>query len=171
MKSSKKFRIGFGILAAVYSLILMTFNLTTYSITSSASEIMQKREKSFSIPEVFSVGTIKINRADSAKKLMKIGVAILTYADDNKGRLPDNLHRFKSYINDPNIFDWAIENVEFLAKGLNINKMVTEFSRMPMAYDSSLPPKDTGTNVLFLDGHVEFVRSASLKVYGIVMKI
>jgi len=169
MKSFAKPRAVCSILIFVSFFVLITFDLTSYS-SAAPSEIEQNQDASLSKIEKFSFETVKKNRNNSAQKLKKIGLAVLCYADDSNGTLPDNLQQIKPYIQEPAILEWAIPNVEYLPKGLNINKLEMDFACAPMAYDISLPRKDYGTNLLFLDGHVEFVNITNLKKYGIVLQ-
>jgi len=106
----------------------------------------------------------------SAKNLKHLVLAVLMYADDHNGKLPDSLNQLRLYIDDSNIFGWALENVEYLGKG----KSIQSDPGVVLAYDKTLLQTEQdinyqGTNVAFNDGHVEFVHADRLKDFDIII--
>jgi prepilin-type processing-associated H-X9-DG protein len=106
------------------------------------------------------VGAVK--RLESAKKLSNLGKALLIYANDYTDRYPDSLPELREYLKDEEL-KWASANVKYLGKG----KTTTVRPDMPVAYDKTLLAEGKGTNVLFNDSHVEFVKPDRLKELGI----
>jgi prepilin-type processing-associated H-X9-DG protein len=96
------------------------------------------------------------DRVNSAQKLSGLGQAVAMYAADNNGKLPGTLQKLKPYIEHD--FQWLVENVRYLGKGQESKEPDT-----PIAYDKTLLEKGNGTNVLFIDGHVEFLTPEELK--------
>jgi prepilin-type processing-associated H-X9-DG protein len=94
-------------------------------------------------------------RVNSARKLSGLGKAVAMYAADNNGKLPDTLQELKPYVGDD--FQWLVENVKYLGKGQKSGEPDT-----PIAYDKTLLEMDNGTNMLFLDGHMEFLKTERL---------
>jgi prepilin-type processing-associated H-X9-DG protein len=103
-------------------------------------------------------------RVNSARKLSGLGKAVAMYAADNNGKLPDTLQELKPYVGDD--FQWLLENVKYLGKGQKSGEPDT-----PIAYDKTLLEMDNGTNMLFLDGHMEFLKTERLVklIIGIAM--
>ncbi|MHC4625225.1 MAG: M56 family metallopeptidase, partial [Planctomycetota bacterium] len=105
------------------------------------------------------------NRVESAKKLQELGKAVLVYAnDDEQNSFPDTLDQLLrgDYIGQKDL-KWSSENVEYLAKG----RTAAGPPDMVLAYDKSLLLRGVGTNVLFNDSHVEFVKPERLEKLGI----
>ncbi|MHC4619502.1 MAG: M56 family metallopeptidase [Planctomycetota bacterium] len=105
------------------------------------------------------------NRVESAKKLQELGKAVLIYANDDEGNyFPENLQKLRDgdYI-DATALKWFSENVEYLAKG----RTAAGPPDMILAYDKSLLLRGGGTNVLFNDSHVEFIKPERLGKLGI----
>ncbi len=101
-------------------------------------------------------------QAESAKKLSSLGHALLIYANDHEDKYPDSLHTFTEYLKLED-FNWVITNVEYLARG----KTITVRPDIVIAYDKKLLEERKGTNVLFNDSHVEFIKPERLKALGI----
>jgi len=101
-------------------------------------------------------------RVESAKKLSNLGKALLIYANDNDDKYPDSLHELRGYLKTED-FAWTWQNVEYLAHG----KTIAVRPDTVIAYDKKLLAKRKGTNVLFNDSHVEFVKPERLKELGI----
>jgi len=101
-------------------------------------------------------------RVDSAKKLSNLGKALLIHANDHEDKYPDSLHTFAEYLKLED-FHWAMTNVEYLARG----KTIAVRPDTVIAYDKKLLAERKGTNVLFNDSHVEFVKPERLKELGI----
>jgi len=93
---------------------------------------------------------------ESAEKLRQLALAALMYADDHKGKFAADLNKLKPYLGKENLFEWLIENVEYIGRGKMTD--VRRPQRRAVAYDRTLLGKGYGTNVAFMDGHVEFLR-------------
>ena len=104
-------------------------------------------------------------RIESAEKLRRLGLAAALYANDNYKELPDTLQELKPYIRNEQDFNWFLDNAEYLGKGKIWQDH--DAARVPIAYDKTLLEKANGTNVLFLDGHLQFLHSIDLKKFGI----
>jgi len=112
----------------------------------------------------------ELQRVLSAEKLKRLGLAVVMYADEHDNKLPDNLQVLKPYIADEQVFLWVLNNVEYLGQGKNLK--VSTPGRTPIAYDKTLSEKHAGTNVVFLDGHVESITSEKFnELVGVVKRI
>ena len=101
-------------------------------------------------------------RVESAKKLSNLGKSLLIYANDHDDKYPDSMHEMRGYLRTED-FAWTWQNVEYLAHG----KTIAVRPDIIIAYDKKLLTKEKGTNVLFNDSHVEFVKPERLKELGI----
>ena len=101
-------------------------------------------------------------RMESAKKLSNLGKALLIYANDHDDKYPNALFNFSEYMKWQD-FSWIRQNVEYLASG----KTLADRPDIPLAYDKTLLAKGKGTNVLYNDCHVGFVKAEGLKKLGI----
>ncbi|MFB0552622.1 MAG: M56 family metallopeptidase [Phycisphaerae bacterium] len=99
---------------------------------------------------------------DSTQRLLNLGHALLIYANDHDDKYPLSLRRLRDYLNLEE-FNWALANVEYLGHG----KTIAVRPDVVIAYDKMLLTKGKGTNVLFNDSHVEFVKPERLKELGI----
>lgn len=116
--------------------------------------------KSAEAPAEFAIATpVKFR---SGEKLSRLGKAVVMYADDHNGKLPGTLQELKPYIEQD--FQWLLNNVEYLGKG----KIAADAPDTAVAYDKTLLEKLNGTNVLFLDAHVEFLKPEELERLGII---
>ena len=94
--------------------------------------------------------------------MKQLGKALFIYANDNDNKYPDSLHELRGYLKTED-FAWTWQNVEYLAHG----KTVSVRPDTVIAYDKMLLAERKGTNVLFNDSHVEFVKPERLKELGI----
>jgi len=101
-------------------------------------------------------------RFESAKKLSNLGKALLIYANDHDDKYPDSLHELRGYLKTED-FAWTWQNVEYMARG----KTISDRPDTVIAYDKKLLVERKGTNVLFNDSHVDFVKPERLKDLGI----
>ena len=123
-------------------------------------------------------------RVKCASNLRQIGQAILLYANENNGRYPDKLQTLllteeitSDVFTCPSSNDTAATGVTtqaiannltagghlsyiYVAKGMNLK---TIGDNVVVAYDPLTNHEGTGSNVLFGDGHVEFVPAAKFK--------
>ena len=102
-------------------------------------------------------------RITSDLKLNDLGKAMVSFETDHNGVLPDGLDAFSSYLRNPNDIEWLKDNVKYTGKG----KTRKDRPDAVIAYDKSLLKLGQGTNLLFLDAHVEFVGPQRLKSLGI----
>jgi len=102
---------------------------------------------------------IEDKRIHSAQKLKQLGLAVAMYADDNKDNLPESIQKLKPYIRDEQDYLWLLDYVKYVLKE---TKYQPNRPHIPVAYDKALKEEQSGTNVLFLDGHVEFVTAQRL---------
>jgi len=106
-------------------------------------------------------------RAEAARKLRRLGTALVMYAFDYDNEFPESLDPLETYnINEE--LAWARENVEYLGKGKA--PAGDGIQPVPLAFDKTLLKKGEGTNVVFSDGHVEFIRLSRLKELDIAFK-
>jgi len=105
-------------------------------------------------------------RAESAKKLEQLGLAVAMYADDHESKLPDSLQELEPYVGKKQDFQWILENVEYLGNG----KTVVGSFNFVTAYDKTLLEEGNGTNVLFGDSHVKFEVPKRIEELGITPK-
>jgi prepilin-type processing-associated H-X9-DG protein len=116
------------------------------------------------------------NRVTSASNLKQIGMGVMFYANENKGRLPDNfaellrtqdLHHsvmlnprsdtsFPNELTRDEANQFAADNSDYVYVGAG-KKMVDIQADTILAYERPDGLED-GINILFGDGHIEFVR-------------
>jgi prepilin-type processing-associated H-X9-DG protein len=99
----------------------------------------------------------------SRERLDRLGQNLRVYGNHNEDRLPASLEEVKEYIGRENRYRWIVENVEYLGAGL----LVSQSPSQVVAYDKTLLTQGKGTNVLFLDGHTEFVGPEGLMKLGL----
>ncbi|MBA7646149.1 hypothetical protein ES703_53911 [subsurface metagenome] len=99
----------------------------------------------------------------SNKKLQDLGKAMVMFATDHQRKLPDSLQDFAPYLRNKRDIKWLSQKVKYLGKG----KTENDRPDTVIAYDSSLLLSQQGTNVLFLDAHVEYVQPDRLKKLSI----
>ncbi len=103
------------------------------------------------------------DKITSNKKLQDLGKAMVFFANDHQGKLPDSLQGFAPYLRNKQDIEWLSQKVEYLGKG----KTEKDRPGTIIAYDRPLLQSQQGTNVLFLDAHVEYVQADQLKKLGI----
>jgi prepilin-type processing-associated H-X9-DG protein len=100
--------------------------------------------------------------------------AMKTYVKEHDDKLPDTLQELEPYIGSERNFLWATNNVEYLGQG-KIRKMnKAKAASTPVAYDKTMLKEGNGTNVLFLDSHVEYLtreKSKELDIGGVPILI
>jgi prepilin-type processing-associated H-X9-DG protein len=99
----------------------------------------------------------------SNKNLQDLGKAMVMFARDHQRKLPDSLQDFAPYLRNKRDIKWLSQKVKYLGKG----KTENDRPDTVIAYDSSLLLSQQGTNVLFLDAHVEYVQADRLEKLGI----
>jgi hypothetical protein len=94
----------------------------------------------------------------SMSNLKQLGLAVIMYADDHDGKLPDNLEQAKQYYRDSKILESPLKPKDFAGpsyiyvsgQSMNEKSPATQI----VAYENPEYCKDT-IITLFLDGHVE----------------
>jgi prepilin-type processing-associated H-X9-DG protein len=117
------------------------------------------------------------NRVKSASNLRQMGMAVQMHANENKGRFPDDIADLLKQDLSAEVFgnprnqgvsppagaspeqlaQWVRESSEYVYKGKGKNFRMT--SEEVLAYEKPEGLTD-GINILFGDGHVEFVPMA-----------
>ena len=105
-------------------------------------------------------------RLESAEKLKRFGEIVTAYADDNNGKFYTYGSQLGPYWTkkDEGLPTFLEMAVKYVGAG-KIREVSPE--GMVVAYDLSLPSEAGGTNVLFADGHVEFIKANQLVKLGI----
>ena len=108
-------------------------------------------------------------RLDSTKKLQRLGQLLSMYAAENDGKFYTSSSVLGKYMTpqDDALIGYMQVNVQYIGAG-KTNKVSPQTT--VVAYDLGLPPQAGGTNVLFADGHVEFVKTDTLADLGITFK-
>lgn len=101
-------------------------------------------------------------RVQSQKNLRQIGMAAIMYANDNNGQLPASLDDLGKYglnatVLDSPVGDAAGGDFVFLGNAELRLPRLKNVPQLALAYDAAALQRGQGTNVLFLDGHVEWV--------------
>jgi prepilin-type processing-associated H-X9-DG protein len=102
-------------------------------------------------------------RAQSERCLNELGRSLRFYTHENDDRLPSSLEEIRKHINRGEQYQWIVENVEYLGAGL----LFSQSPSLVVAYDKTLLATGKGTNVLFLDNHVEFIEPERLAGHGL----
>jgi prepilin-type processing-associated H-X9-DG protein len=107
-------------------------------------------------------------RTLSADNLKQLGLGLILYAMDHEKKYPDEVMAVMPYLKAPHaeqLEAFLSDDAEYLAAGKKCPE--GDASGVPLAYDLTLLRSAAGTNVLFADGHVEFLSQDRLKGYGI----
>ncbi len=99
----------------------------------------------------------------SGEWINRLGRSMLIYANDHEDRLPPSLEEIKPYADSEEQYQWFLANVEYVGAGLT----VAEPPSAVVAYDKTLLAMGKGTNVLFLDSHIELVEPERFAKYGL----
>lgn len=113
-----------------------------------------------------AVRTYDAERAKSTENLKQLALALIMYANDHSGNPAADLNELKPYLGKKALFEWILENVEYVGQD-KMRKSDARDHRRPVAYDKTLLRKGTGTNVAFVDGHVEFMPPRRLEELSI----
>lgn len=90
----------------------------------------------------------------SARWLCDLGKYVLLYVGEHEDRLPQSLEELRDYAESEENYQWMVHDVEYLGAGLTC---ADPFS-LVVAYDRTLLAVGKGTNVLFLDSRIEYVK-------------
>jgi prepilin-type processing-associated H-X9-DG protein len=106
------------------------------------------------------------DRIKSASNLRQIGLGILMYANEHKGMYPPDLDAVRKAEDlAPNVFDSPLGDVPggdyvyLHYEGMNYKAS----SEVMVAYDAAARATGEGTNVLFADGHTEWLNPAQFE--------
>jgi prepilin-type processing-associated H-X9-DG protein len=159
-------------LSAIIAVLLLTSTVVLSSVVLSRQQTEAKPPTIRpQIPQLGSPGqeTSEPNeetlrtRIQRASQLQHLGTIIVQlFPEDHDRTLPDSLMDIQLYC-DPNLFQWAQVNVEYIGKGKILGQ-----SKTPIAFDQMLLPGGEGTNVLFADSHVEYRTRSDLESLGII---
>jgi prepilin-type processing-associated H-X9-DG protein len=151
-------------LAAACALLLALLIVpTTLALTGRPSDAQAKETKTEVKGE-----QIQAQRLLSAERLKQIGLGLHMYATDHEEKYPEELMALIPYFSRDHADELATfmsNDAEYLAAD-KTQPQNREWD-VPLAYDLTLLRSDEGTNVVFADGHVEFVSGARLDKYGI----
>jgi len=167
LRPGKRFYRRPSLSAAVCALLPALFIVpTTLALTSRPADTA-KTQAEETRTETTSEQTLT-QRLLSAGRLRQLGLAFHMYAADHEGKYPDELTPLMPYFSKDHADELAAflsTDAEYLAAG----KTLPQDRRwdVPLAYDLTLLRNDEGTNVVFADGHVEFVSGERLDKYGI----
>jgi len=98
----------------------------------------------------------------SAEWLNRLGRSLLIYANQNEDRLPESLE-IRELADSEEQYQWMVKDVEYVGAGVTC----AQSPSLVVAYDRTLLAKGKGTNVLFLDSHIEFVGPEKFAKYGL----
>ncbi len=99
----------------------------------------------------------------SQEYLDRLGQSLRVYGNYNSDQLPPSLEEVRQYVGRENWYQWIVTNVEYRGAGL----LFSQSPSLVVAYDKTLLTEGEGTNVLFLDTHIEFVEPARFTELGL----
>jgi beta-lactamase regulating signal transducer with metallopeptidase domain len=99
---------------------------------------------------------------ESARRLADLGKAVLLYANDYADQLPARMVDVREYLNEEET-QWLLANVVYLGQHLSL----ADYPGRAVAYDRTMLAEGKGTNVLYLDSHVDFENPQELERLGI----
>ncbi|MBN2138568.1 MAG: hypothetical protein JW720_12245 [Sedimentisphaerales bacterium] len=112
-------------------------------------------------PERLTVSAAALDRrAKLAGRMRQLGIAMHLYANDHLDKFPDSPGQMRDYLADKATIDWMLTDVAYLAAGKTAADAKPD---IVAAYDKTLLARDIGTNVLFLDAHVEFLENSKFR--------
>ncbi len=155
--------------AAVISLLALCVVPTTLALTNRPSE--KAAANTTDSQAKTQTDSTQENRRISALRLHQIGEGLGRYADAHDGAYPDGLMSLLSeYIARDSLDDvvsFTSQHAEYLAAGKK--RPSADLGQMPLACDLTLLRTGEGTNIVFADGHVEFVAVGGdrLDKYGV----
>ncbi|MHC5182486.1 MAG: M56 family metallopeptidase, partial [Planctomycetota bacterium] len=100
------------------------------------------------------------NRMESAVKLKYVGFPIWMWANEHDDVFPASIEQVE--FEDEVLKEWAMENIEYIGAG-KVMSEIEDTGKEVIAYDKNLSRTNDGTNLLFADGHVEYVNKDQLK--------
>ena len=121
-----------------------------YGLSGGVEAVMQKNAE-------------RDQRDRSQEYLDRLGQSLRVYGNYSRDRLPPSLEEVRQHVGRENWYQWIVTNVEYLGAGL----LFSQSPSLVVAYDKTLLTEGEGTNVLFLDGHSEFVEPERLAALGL----
>ncbi|MBN2127899.1 MAG: right-handed parallel beta-helix repeat-containing protein [Sedimentisphaerales bacterium] len=109
---------------------------------------------------------VSASKTESADKLLQLGMALLIHAAGHEDRLPLALSEVRAEMSEPD-FWWCREHAEYIGRGIKRSARALDDRAVVVAYDKTLLRQGEGTNVLFLDPHVEFLSPDRLQELAI----
>jgi len=100
-------------------------------------------------------------RQESSKKVQQFVEMLKMYVKDNGGKLPNSINELRQYDN-TDLLPWILGSIHYCPG----EKALTDFT-IPIAYDKELLQRDDGTNVIFSDWYVGFIKIDTLEELGI----
>ncbi|HNS21121.1 MAG TPA: M56 family metallopeptidase [Sedimentisphaerales bacterium] len=166
LRPGRKFHEGPSLLAVLFVVLLgLLIVPTTLALTRRPAE---RAAATLTVAET-PADSARQDRRLSASRLHQIGEGLDRYADNHNGVYPDGLMSLVSEYITRDLADevasFVAEHAEYLAAGKK--RPDANLSQMPLAYDLTLFRMGEGTNIVFADAHVEFVRGARLGELGI----
>jgi beta-lactamase regulating signal transducer with metallopeptidase domain/type II secretory pathway component GspD/PulD (secretin) len=139
---------------------------TTLALTTKSDSLINEPQAKLQIEDDIQIPStdslektetqIDAEKDQSDGKLKVFGLAVAMYADDHDGNLPESIQELRPWIRGQQNFNWLRDNVEYFDKGKTAQRNA---AFIPIAYDRTLLEKADGTNVLFLDSSVRFVKT------------
>lgn len=168
--------LGAGMSVAEPPTLLVAYDQTLLATGKGTVALFLDTHVDFVEPEEFAkyglsggIEAIKQKNAElsqlawSERCLDRLGRALRTYAHENEDRLPSSLEEIKKHISREEQHRWIVENVQYLGAGLLFSGSPSQV----VAYDRTLLGAGQGTNALFLDTRVEFIKAAELAEHGL----
>ena len=124
----------------------------------------------------------KANQVKCASNMRQLGMCMILFANDHKGKYPDNLGSLMDEGVAPEVFlcpseqapqgswknlpadqqrQWVNTNSQYIYVGKGLNMSVNP--ETPVLYEDPQHHAGEGANVLFADGHVEFIVAGNLE--------
>ena len=111
------------------------------------------------------VANYHLRRQTSDRKLQYLWRMLHAYAEEHDEAFPETLSMLGEYDTEGHL-PWLVEHCAYPGRGKSLkDSLIT-----PVAYDKSLLENGKGTNVLFLDRHVGYVKPDKLRELGITPK-
>jgi prepilin-type processing-associated H-X9-DG protein len=150
---------------------LLCLGCDSVSANRASAEVNSEQSKSGEGAAAGSQSYLPAMQRRSTEMLKRYGELLAAYAADHEGKYPTDYFRdVWPYMNpkdarkDLPVGSFLQSSVEYLVAG----KTRKDFPKTAaVAYDSKLLPMTDGTNVLFADGHVDFVKDSRLGALGI----
>ncbi len=167
--------LGAGVTCAQSFSLLVAYDRALLALGKGTTALFLDSHIEFVAPDEFAKyglsGGVEAVRQKNAERderdrsegnLNRLGQGLRVYGNHNENQLPPSLAEIRQHLGREERYQWLVENVEYLGAGL----LFSQSSALVVAYDRALLTKGKGTNVLFLDGHIEFVEPEKLAKLG-----